>query len=94
MKILFAPVGLIAGLIAGALGRKAFDRLWAAIDGEEPPQPDRRGSSRLKLVAALAFEGAIFAVAKGMADRAARSAFAALTGRWPGEDPAGDAERA
>lgn len=93
MKILFAPVGLVAGLIAGAVGRKAFERVWALIDDEEPPQPNRRGSSRLKLVAALAFEGAIFAVAKGMTDRAARSGFAAVTGRWPGEDPAREAER-
>ncbi len=87
MKFLFAPVGIVAGLIAGIAGKKAFERLWAAIDGEDPPEPDQRGAPVLKLVAALAIEGAIFRVVKGLTDQAARRGFASFTGRWPGEDP-------
>ena len=90
MRFLFAPVGIGAGLIAGMLGKKAFERLWAAIDDEEPPEPAQRGVPTAKLVAALAIEGAIFRVAKGLTDHGARRAFAASTGRWPGEDPARD----
>jgi len=88
MKFLFAPIGIGAGLLAGMLGKKAFERLWAVIDDEDPPEPDVRGVPTLKLVTALAVEGAIFRVAKGLTDYGARSGFAALTGRWPGEDPA------
>jgi len=90
MKFLFAPVGIGAGLVAGMLGKKAFERLWAVIDDQEPPEPDQRGAPTVKLIAALAIEGAIFRVAKGMTDYGARRAFAASTGRWPGEDPARD----
>ena len=42
MKLLFIPVSVIAGLIAGFLGRKTFEQLWGVIDTEEPPQPTRR----------------------------------------------------
>ncbi len=88
MKVLFAPIGIGAGLLAGIAAQKAFERLWAAIDDEDPPEPDSRDAPALKLIAALALEGAIFRVAKGLADRGARSGFAAVTGSWPGEDPA------
>lgn len=90
MKILFAPIGIAAGLLAGFAAQKAFDRVWAAIDDEDPPEPDNRDASFLKLVGALALEGAIFRVAKGFAEHGARSGFASLTGRWPGDEPAGD----
>lgn len=91
MKFLFAPVGIGAGLIAGMLGKKAFERLWAVVDDEDPPEPDQRDAPTVKLVAALAVEGAIFRVAKGLTDYGARRAFASFTGRWPGEDTARDA---
>ncbi|HVQ58391.1 MAG TPA: DUF4235 domain-containing protein [Solirubrobacterales bacterium] len=92
MKFLFAPVGIVAGLIAGFLAQKVFERIWAAIDDEDPPEPDVRGVPRAKLIAALALEGAVFKIVKGLTDRGARSSFAAVTGSWPGDDPA--AERA
>ena len=88
MKFLFAPIGIGAGIVAGMLGKKAFERLWAVIDEEEPPEPDQRNAPTAKLIAALAIEGAIFRVVKGMTDYGARKAFAGATGSWPGEDPA------
>jgi hypothetical protein len=88
MKFLFAPIGIGAGLLAGFAAQKAFERLWAAIDDEDPPEPDRRDAPVLKLVAALALEGAIFRLTKGLTDRGARSGFAAVTGSWPGEEAA------
>jgi hypothetical protein len=88
MKILFAPIGIGAGLLAGIAAKKAFEALWTAIDDEDPPQPDDREARLLKLVVALAIEGAIFRVAKGFADRGARSGFATVTGSWPGDEPA------
>lgn len=88
MKILFAPISIGAGLLAGLLAQKVFERLWAAIDDEDPPEPDNREAPILKLLGALALEGAIFRLAKGLTDRGARSSFAAFTGRWPGDDPA------
>lgn len=86
MKFLFAPIGIGAGLVAGFAAQKVFDRVWAAIDDEDPPEPDTREISIPKMVGALALEGAIFRLAKGFAEHGARSGFAALTGRWPGEE--------
>jgi hypothetical protein len=86
MKVIFIPVSVVTGLIAGLLARKAFERAWAVVDEEEPPAPEHRSAPTLKLVIALALEGAIFRVAKGCADHGARRGFAALTGRWPGEE--------
>ncbi len=90
MKFLYAPFGIAAGLLAGMAARKGFERLWAVVDDEEPPQPDRRNVPLGKMVAALAIEGAVFRVVKGLADNGARRGVAAFTGRWPGEDPAAE----
>ncbi|MGD9736768.1 MAG: DUF4235 domain-containing protein [Solirubrobacterales bacterium] len=90
MKYLFMPVGIIAGLVAGMLGKKAFEKLWAVIDDEDPPEPDQSDAPTVKLVAALAIEGAIFRLVKGMTDYGARRAFASATGTWPGETRATD----
>ena len=86
MKVLFAPLGILAGLAAGFAAQKGFERIWAAFDDEEAPEVEDRAVSYPKLIAALALEGAIFRVAKGYADHRARKAFASFTGRWPGEE--------
>lgn len=85
MKIVFAPIGIIAGLLAGIAAQKAFEKLWAVFDDEEAPAPDQREVAVPKLVAALLVEGAIFRLVKGLVDRGTRSGFASLTGSWPGE---------
>ena len=90
MKFLFAPVGIAAGLVAGMLGKKAFEKAWAVIDDEDPPAPHQLYVPTAKLIAALAIEGAIFRVVKGLTDNGARKAFAGATGAWPGEDPRAD----
>jgi hypothetical protein len=88
MKILFAPVGIAAGLVAGFAAKKVFEKAWSVIDDEDPPNPEDRFAPTGKLIAALAIEGAIFRVTKGFVDHQARSGFAGATGRWPGRDPA------
>jgi len=88
MKLLFAPVGIVAGLIAGFAAQKGFERLWAVFDDEEPPEPDERDASYPKLIAALLVEGAVFRLTKGIVDHGVRGAFARLTGKWPGEESA------
>jgi hypothetical protein len=91
VKVLFAPVGIGAGLVAGFAAQKAFEALWGVFDDEAAPQPDQREVAWPKLLAALAIEGAVFRIVKGAVDHSARSGFASLTGSWPGEkrpDPA------
>ena len=86
MRLIFAPVGVLAGLLAGLVAQKGFERIWAIVDDEEPPEPGQSDARLLKLVPALLLEGAVFRLTKGLVDRGARSGFARITGRWPGEE--------
>ncbi len=88
MKVLFAPIGILAGLIAGFVAQKGFERVWAIVDDEQAPEVETRQVSYSKLAIALLLEGAIFRLVKGMVDRGARVGFASMTGRWPGEEEA------
>jgi hypothetical protein len=85
-KILFIPFSIAGGLVAGLVAKKAFDVAWGLVDDEEPPEPEHRDVSVPKLAAALALEGALFRVARGLADRGSRLSFYRLTGSWPGEE--------
>jgi Protein of unknown function (DUF4235) len=86
MKLVFIPVSILGGLLAGLIGQKVFDAIWGKVDQEEPPQPDQREVSLAKLAAALIIQGAIFRLIKGLFDHAARRGFARMTGEWPGEE--------
>jgi hypothetical protein len=85
-KILFVPVSVTLGLLAGLVGRKAFEQVWGLIDDEEPPHPEHREFAWPKLIVALVVEGAIFRLVKGLVDHGARRSFARVTGSWPGEE--------
>jgi hypothetical protein len=86
MKLVFIPISIIGGLLAGFLGQKVFDAIWGKVDDREPPQPEHREISLAKLAIALVIEGAIFRLIKGLFDHAARRGFARMTGAWPGEE--------
>ena len=86
MKLLFIPIGVGSGLLAGIVGRKVFAQIWGLIDEEEPPEPKHREIDWRKLAVALALEGAIFRVVRGLVDHGFRTGFARLTGTWPGEE--------
>jgi uncharacterized protein DUF4235 len=84
-KILFIPVSVTGGLLAGLVGKKLFEQLWGVIDDEEPPNPKHLEAPLPKLVAAQALEGAIFRTTRALFDHETRRAFYRVTGTWPGE---------
>jgi hypothetical protein len=86
MKLLFTPFSIIAGLLAGMVGKKIFEQVWAVIDDEEPPESEHREATWTKVLVAAAVQGAIFRTTKMAVDRGARTAFANATGTWPGEE--------
>lgn len=86
MKLLFAPIGIAGGLIAGLISKNIFDFVWSRISDEEAPEPDQREISWPALIAATALEGAIFRVSRGLVERGSRMGFYRLTGSWPGEE--------
>lgn len=83
-RILFAPLSIIGGLLAGFVGSKLFEFIWGRIDDQEPPEPEDRETTWLKLGIALALQGAIFRLVRGAFDHGARRAFARRTHTWPG----------
>lgn len=86
MKLIFIPISIVAGLIAGMVGQKIFEKIWGLVDDEEPPDPKHREFQWKKLLAALLVEGAIFRLIKGLTDHGARRSFARVTGSWPGQE--------
>jgi nitrous oxidase accessory protein NosD len=85
-KILFLPVSIVSGLIAGQIGKRLFTLIWGVIDDEEAPKAHHREVNYIKLGAALLLEGAVFALIRGFVDHGARQGYARLTGSWPGEE--------
>jgi Protein of unknown function (DUF4235) len=85
-KVLFIPVSIIGGLLAGFLSRKIFDQVWGLIDQEEPPDSKYQDIEWPRLLLAGAIQGAIFRAVKEGSDHAARRAFYKTTGSWPGEE--------
>ncbi len=86
MGLIFRPVGILTGLLAGIIGKKIFQLVWRLVDDEDAPAAEYREIALGKLVVALLLEGAIFGVLRGLADHAARHGFARLTGEWPGQE--------
>jgi hypothetical protein len=85
-KILFLPFSIMSGLIAGFISKKVFEQIWGVIDKEEPPEAQHREVPVVKLIAALALEGAIFRAVRGLTDHGTRHTFQKATGSWPGEE--------
>jgi Protein of unknown function (DUF4235) len=84
-KVIFLPLRVGAGLLAGIVGKRAFARVWSLIDDQRPPRAEQHRIRLSKLALALVIEGGLFRVLRGLADHGSRLAFARLTGSWPGE---------
>src|SRR3954452_21845673 len=79
MKLVFIPISIVGGLLAGAIGQKAFDAIWGKVDDREPPQPEHRDTTLPKLAIVLVIEGSIFRLVKDHFDHVARREFARIT---------------
>jgi hypothetical protein len=84
MKILYKPVGIVAGVIGAKLGRDAFRAMWARIDDAQPPDPTAEDATLTKVVGAAVLEAATMAAIAAVVDRGSARAFHYLTGIWPG----------
>jgi hypothetical protein len=85
-KLFFLPISMGSGLLAGLIGKKLFGVIWGVIDEQDPPKPEHRNVNYGKLVAALAVEGALFALLRGIIDHGSRQAYARMAGEWPGQE--------
>ena len=85
MKLIYKPFGILLGILAGMLGKKAFDFAWTKIDDEEPPEATTEEASWRRVLAAAAVQGVIFRVTRVAVDRYGAIGWRYLTGTWPGE---------
>ena len=85
MGLIYKPFGIILGIVAGLLGKKAFDFVWEKIDDQEPPEATTEEATWSRVLAAAAVQGVIFRVVRFAVDRWGAIGFRYLTGVWPGE---------
>ncbi|HZE04761.1 MAG TPA: DUF4235 domain-containing protein [Solirubrobacteraceae bacterium] len=85
-KVAFLPFSLGSGLLAGVIAKRVFGLVWGMIDDQEPPKPEHRNVRIGKLMAAVAIEGLVFALTRGLVDHGSRRAFERFTGSWPGDE--------
>ena len=86
VTLIYKPIGIGLGIMAGIVGRAIFGKIWGLIDDEEPPEATTRRVSWPKLLLAAAIQGMIFRVVKVSVDRAGAIGWSSLTGSWPGEE--------
>ncbi len=83
-KLMYRPVGWIAGAAAGVLAGALFKQAWRLAAGEDDA-PDALDEQRgwTEVLAAAALQGAIFAIVKAAVDRASATGVRKMTGTWP-----------
>jgi Protein of unknown function (DUF4235) len=85
-KVVFTPVSIISGLLAGLVASKLFEFIWSRFADEEAPEPEHRKVSWPQLIIAMTLEGAIFRLTRAVTSHGTRVAFARATGSWPGDE--------
>jgi hypothetical protein len=84
-KLVYRPVGLIAGAVAGMAAGVVFKQVWKLAAGDDDT-PDALDQERTwaEVLAAAALQGAIFALVKAAVDRGTARGVQRVTGNWPG----------
>jgi hypothetical protein len=85
MGVIYKPIGIFLGIVAGLLGKRIFNFIWEKIDEEDPPKATTEETTWPKLLTAAAIQGVIFRVTRFVVDRYGAIGFQHLTGVWPGE---------
>lgn len=86
-KILYRPVGLVAGMVSGAVAGLLFRQVWKRVSSntDEAPSALKSEFPLREVLLAAAIQGAIYAFVKAIVDRGGARAFQKLTGEWPGD---------
>jgi fructose-specific phosphotransferase system IIC component len=84
-KIVYRPVGMAGGLLAGALAGVVVKQIWKQVaDEDDAPGALQSEYSLRSIMLAAAVQGLVFAVIKAAIDRGGARAFERITGEWPG----------
>jgi hypothetical protein len=85
VKLIYKPIGIVLGIVAGLVGRRVFNFVWSRLDDEDPPKATTEIVPWTKLLAAAALQGMIFRTIRVVVDRYGAQGWSYLTGSWPGE---------
>jgi hypothetical protein len=85
MRIIYRPLGIVFGLLAGMVSKSIFNFIWSRFDDEEPPKATIRDVSWPKVLIAAAVQGVVFQTVRAAVNRGGAQGFEYLTGVWPGE---------
>jgi hypothetical protein len=83
-KLLYRPVGLLAGAAAGLIAGAVVKQVWKLAAGQDDtPEAldEQRGWG--EILAAAALQGAVFAAVRAAVDRGSAQGVRRLTGHWP-----------
>jgi Protein of unknown function (DUF4235) len=83
MNLVFRPLGILSGALAGTIAQRGFERAWGLIDDQGPPLPNDPEVGLRRLAVSLALQGALSQLVRGFADHGTRRGFWALIGAWP-----------
>jgi hypothetical protein len=85
-KVLYAPIGILSGVLGGLIASTIFKQVWKRVAGaDDPPTPRQSEYTWKEIVAAAALQGAIFSVVRAIINRGGAKGFERLTGAWPGD---------
>jgi len=83
-KLAYKPVGIVAGVISGAVAGLVFKQIWRmATDQDDTPNATDEDRGWTEILVAAALQGAIFAIVKAAVDRGGATGIRQLTGKWP-----------
>lgn len=85
-RLAYKPVGLLSGVVAGAITSVIFRQVWKRVSKEEDaPAPLEREYPWREILLAAVIQGAIFAGVRALVQRSGAKGFQRLTGKWPGD---------
>lgn len=85
-RILFAPIGLLIGLVvARRVGGNSVNKAWAEARGTLPPSSTTEQATWPEVIGAAVLKGSVVAVVATVSTRLAARGFRYLFGYWPGE---------
>jgi predicted metal-dependent enzyme (double-stranded beta helix superfamily) len=83
-KLMYKPIGLAGGALAGVLAGLAFKQVWRLMSGDDDaPNATDEDRGWTEILVAAALQGAIFAVVKAAVDRGGAKGVRRVTGKWP-----------
>ena len=85
-KLMYKPVGILSGILAGLLGKRLFELVWARFPYDDPAKPDQRDATWGEVLVAAGLQGVVYALVRAVVQRGGAKAFHRSTGAWPGDE--------